>query len=297
MKSILVIGSNGLLGQSLINRLTNSDYNLFALARGFNRNEKFKSNKYFSVDITDKKSLLFTINKVKPDFIINAAAVTNVDYCETYQKECYAINVEAVKTIILGAQQNRSHLVHISTDFVFDGIKGNYKEDDEVNPLNYYGQSKLKSEQLFENASISYTILRTILVFGYQPNLKQQNILLWLLDKIENNIPLTMVDDQLRTPTYVGDLAEACILAIQKKASGIYHVSGTELMNMFELSNLVARTFNFDSKLISAIPSSQLKQAAVRPKITGFDISKAKKDLNFSPLSFIDALIEVKARI
>jgi len=297
MKNILVIGSNGLLGQTLINRLTKLNFNVFALARGCNRNKKFKSNQYINIDITNKKSLLLAINKVRPDFIINAAAVTNVDYCETHQKECNDVNVEAVKTLIKGAQNNHSHLIHISTDFVFDGTKSNYVETDQTNPLNYYGQSKLKSEQLFKNTNISFTILRTILVFGYQPNLKQQNILLWLLDKMKNKVSLTMVDDQIRTPTYVEDLAKACILAIQNNALGIYHISGNDLLDMFQLSNLVAKAFNFDSRLISAIPTSKLKQDAVRPKTTGFDTSKAKKDLNFSSLSFTDALKEVKSKI
>jgi len=199
--------------------------------------------------------------------------------------------------MILGAQQNQSHIIHISTDFIFDGTKGNYKENDEVNPLNYYGESKLKSEYLFKNGNISYTILRTILVFGYQPNLKQKNILLWLLDKMKNKIALTMVDDQVRTPTYVEDLAKACILAIQKNVFGVYHISGIDKMNMFELSNIVAKIFNFNSKLISAISTTELKQDAVRPKITGFDISKAKKDLNFRPLTFTDALLDIKNKL
>jgi len=297
MKNILVIGSNGLLGQTLINRLYNSNYNLFALARGYNRNKKFKSSQYFNVDIADKKSLLHAINKVKPDYIINAAALTNVDYCETHQKECYAVNVGAVKTLIEGAQINDSHLIQISTDFVFDGKKGNYIETDKVNPINYYGLSKLNSEELIKKANLTYTILRTSLVFGYQLNLKQKNILLWLLNKMKNKVALTMVDDQIRTPTYVEDLAKACILSIQKRVFGVYHISGADIMNIFELSNIVAKIFNFNSKLITAIPTTQLKQDAIRPKRTGFDISKAIKDLDFNPLAFTNALLEIKNKM
>jgi len=297
MKSILIIGSNGLLGQTLTNRLMHSSFNLFALARGYNRNKRFKSNQYFDVDISDKESLLYVINKIKPNYIINAAAITNVDYCETHQNECDAVNFEAVKTMITGARQNNSHIIHISTDFVFDGKKGNYKETDIACPLNYYGKSKLKSERLFENNNIPYTILRTILVFGYQPNLKQKNILLWLLAKLQNKEKLTMVDDQIRTRTYVKDLAEACILSIKKNAVGIYHISGIDLLNMFELANIVANVFNLNPKLISAIPTSRLKQVAVRPKITGFNIAKAKKDLAYKPLAFKDALLEVKNKL
>ncbi|NQW37570.1 MAG: SDR family oxidoreductase [Flavobacteriales bacterium] len=297
MKKIIVVGSNGLLGQTLINSINKLDYKIFALARGCNRNQNNSNFTYYDVDITDKKSLLNIIDVIKPDYIINAAAVTNVDYCETHQQECDAVNVEAVDTLIEASKKHNIHLVHISTDFVFDGLKGNYKETDATNPLNYYGLSKLKSEQLFEKTSISYTILRTILVFGYVPELKQQNILLWLLDKMQKKVPLTMVNDQLRTPTYVEDLAKACLSAIKTQAKGIYNISGSDLLDMYQLSNLVAKTFNYDEKSISAIPTSQLNQPAIRPKITGFDISKSKKDLNFSPLSFTDALEEIKSKI
>lgn len=297
MEHILVIGSNGLLGQTLINQLTNLNYKVFALARGTNRNLNRKDYTYIDVDITNATLLLESINNIKPNYIINAAALTNVDYCELHQQECDAVNVEAVKTLIKAAEINQSHLIHISTDFVFDGLKGNYKETDKTKPLNYYGLSKLKSEKLFKDAKIPFTILRTILVFGYQPELRQQNILLWLLEKMKNKIPLTMVNDQLRTPTYVEDLAKACILSIKTKSFGLYHISGTELMDMFQLSNVVAKTFNYDQKLIAAIKTSQLVQPATRPKITGFDISKAKKNLEFNPLPFIDAILEVKASI
>ncbi len=297
MENILVIGSNGLLGQTLINQLTKLNYNTFALARGVNRNLNSKNFTFFDVDITDESNLLQTINMIQPNYIINAAALTNVDYCEIHQQECDAVNVEAVKTIIKGAQLNNSHLIHISTDFVFDGLKGNYKEEDITNPLNYYGLSKLKSEKLFKKVTIPFTILRTILVFGYQPELKQQNILLWLLEKMKNKVPLTMVNDQFRTPTYVEDLAKACVLSIKTKSFGLYHVSGTELMDMFQLSNTVAKVFNYDQNLISSIPTSQLIQLATRPKITGFDTSKAKKDLMFNTLSFLQALYQIKTEM
>jgi len=295
MKSILITGSNGLLGQTLVNRLLNSEYKIHAISRGINLNQcDFK---YYDVDITHKNELLQLIDTIKPNYIINAAAMTNVDYCENHQQECDTINVAAVKILIEAAQKHNAHLVHISTDFVFDGITGHYKEADKTNPLSYYGQSKLKSEKLFENTSISYTILRTILVFGFLPHLKQKNILLWLLEKMANKTPLTMVDDQLRMPTYVEDLASASIAAVQTKQNGLYHISSSELMNMYDLTLAVADVFGYDTDLITAIPTEKLHQPAKRPKITGFDISKAQNDLNFTPKSFKSALQEVKLKI
>ncbi|MCF6213199.1 MAG: SDR family oxidoreductase [Flavobacteriaceae bacterium] len=297
MEKIIVIGSNGLLGQTLINRLIKLNYKVYALARGCNRNQNNVNYTYNDVNITDKTLLEGVIDTIKPHCIINAAAVTNVDYCETHQQECDAVNVEAVKTLIEASNKHKAHLIHISTDFVFDGAKGYYKEDDTTNPLNYYGLSKLKSEKLFENTPISHTILRTILVFGYLPNLKQSNIVLWLLDKMKNKTPLTMVNDQLRMPTYVEDLASACISSLQTKQNGLYHISSSDMMNMYELALTVAKTFNFDTHFITEIPTIKLNQPALRPKITGFDISKAKKDLNFNPLSFSEALFQIKNKI
>lgn len=297
METILITGSSGLLGQTLVNRLLNSKYKIVALSRGTNRNINAEGYTYYDIDLIQSKILCQIIEKEKPNYIINTAAITNVDYCETHQQECDAVNVDLVSTLIKASEKNNTHLIHISTDFVFDGEKGYYKEEDATNPLNYYGLSKLKSEQLFENTNISYTILRTILVFGILPNLNQANILLWLLDKMNKKIPLTMVDDQLRMPTYVEDLASACLAAIEFKKQGLYHISSADMMNMYELALSVAQIFDFDTSVITAIPTTKLHQRAKRPLITGFNIQKAEKELFFSSKNFKSALSELKLKV
>ncbi len=296
MTSILITGSNGLLGQTLVNRLLKSNYRIIALSRGENRNINLQGDTYYDIDLTLSEELNNILQKEKPNFIINTAAITNVDYCETHQQECDAVNIDLVKTLIKASEKFKTHLIHISTDFVFDGAVGYYKEDDKTNPLNYYGLSKLKSEQLFKNTSISHTILRTILVFGILPNLKQANILLWLLDKMKNKRPLTMVNDQLRMPTYVEDLASACIAAVELKKQGLYHISSKDMMNMYELAVKVAEVFGFNTDTITAIPTEKLHQPALRPKITGFNIQKAQKELFFIPKRFKSALLELKSK-
>jgi len=297
MTCILITGSNGLLGQTLVNRLLKSNYRIVALSRGENRNINLQGYTYYNIDLTQAEALNNILLKEKPNFIINTAAITNVDYCETHQKECDAVNIDLVKTLIKASEKFKTHLIHISTDFVFDGAVGYYKETDTTNPLNYYGLSKLKSEQLFEKTTIPHTILRTILVFGILPNLKQANILLWLLDKMKNKIPLTMVDDQLRMPTYVEDLASACIAAIELKKQGLYHISGEDMLNMYELALIVAKVFDFNTDTITAIPTEKLHQPAKRPKTTGFNIQKAQKNLFFTPKSFKSALLELKSKV
>jgi len=297
MESILITGSNGLLGQTLVNKLLGTKYKIIALSRGDNRNVNTVGYTYYSIDLQNTKELNHIIDKENPNYIINTAAVTNVDYCESHKEECDAVNVDLVATLITASKKIKAHLIHISTDFVFDGETGYYKEEDATNPLNYYGFSKLKSERLFRNTKIDYTILRTILVFGCLPNLKQANILLWLLDKMKNKASLTMVDDQLRMPTYVEDLAAACIASIVLKRTGLFHISSTDMMNMYELALEVAHFFGFDTQKITAIPTEKLNQPAIRPKITGFNIQKAQKYLNFKPLKFKEALRELKIKV
>ncbi len=297
MENVLITGSNGLLGQTLVNKLLKSKYNIVALSRGLNRNINSSNYTYYNIDLRDAKKLHYIIEKEKPHYIINTAAITNVDYCESHRQECDEVNVDLVETLIKASEKIKAHLIHISTDFVFDGTKGYYKEEDATNPLNYYGLSKLKSEQLFKEATIPYTILRTILVFGVLPNLNQANILLWLLDKMKNKVPLTMVDDQLRMPTYVEDLASACLSSMELKKQGLYHISSNEMMNMYELAIKVATIFGFNTDLITAIPTTKLHQPAKRPLVTGFDIQKAQKELSFNPKKMDLALIELKNKI
>lgn len=291
MKQILITGSNGLLGQKLVNLFSSKDdFEVTALSRGKNRNETAKKYTYYNIDITDAKKLTQILNDIKPNYIINCAAMTNVDLCEKEKEQCDLINIEAVKTLINAAKKYDSHLVHISTDFIFDGKNGPYKEDDIPNPINYYGLSKLKSEQLIINADIKYTILRTILVFGLVDNMPKNNIVAWVINALENKKELTIVDDQFRMPTFVDDLANACLLAIKHDAKGVYHISSNELLSIYEMVLQIAETFNLDASPVKRIATSQLNQTAKRPFKTGFDLSKSNKILNFPSFSFKNRL-------
>ncbi len=288
---ILITGSNGLLGQKLVNLFSvKNDFEVIALSRGKNRNETAKKYTYYDIDITDANKLTLLISDIKPHYIINSAAMTNVDQCEKEKEQCDSINIDAVKTLIDAVKKQNSHLIHISTDFIFDGEGGPYKEDDKPNPINYYGLSKLKSEELLKNAGIKYTILRTILVFGVVDNMPQNNIVLWVKNALENKQKLTIVDDQLRMPTFVDDLAEACFLSIKHKAYGVFHISSNELLSIYEITMQIANAFDLDASFIKRIPTSQLNQTAKRPPVTGFDLEKSKKVLNFSVSSFKNRL-------
>ena len=183
-----------------------------------------------------------------------------------------------------------AHLIHLSTDFIFDGIKGNYKETDVPNPLSYYGLSKLKSEEVLINSKIDYTILRTILVFGKVYDMSRSNIVLWVKSMLEKGKEITIVNDQYRSPTYVEDLALTCKIAIDKRARGIYNISSNELLSVYEIVQQIADVFLLDKKLIKPISSSTLNQTALRPAKTGFDLSKTNRVLGFYPESFKESL-------
>lgn len=277
---IVITGSNGLLGQKLVNLFSVlNDFEVTAISRGVNRNETAKEYTYYNIDITDHQELINLFDDIKPNYIINCAAMTNVDQCEKEQDKCNAINVEALRIIVRSVKKHNCHLIHISTDFIFDGVNGPYTEEDDPNPINYYGLSKLKGEELIKQSQINYTILRTILVYGLVDNMSKNNIVSWIKNAVENKQTISIVNDQFRMPTLVDDLADACLLAIQNKSYGVFNVSSCELLSIHEVALEVANAFNLDTSYIKSISTSQLSQPANRPPRTGFDLEKSKKFL------------------
>ncbi|TMM31955.1 SDR family oxidoreductase [Polaribacter aestuariivivens] len=298
MHKIIITGSNGLLGQSLLDLLLKEKdkYQVFGFSRGKNRSGR-KDFSYISIDITNEALLKNEIKKINPDFIINTAAMTQVDDCETNKKACDILNVEVVKWLAEVSSTINSHLIHISTDFIFDGKTGNYKETDKPNPLSYYGLSKLKSENILTTSNIDYTILRTILVYGKVFDMSRSNIVLWVKEMLEKQKEITIVNDQFRTPTYVEDLAMACKISIDKRATGIFNISSNELLSVFEIAQQIADIFNLNKNLIKPISTSTLNQTAPRPPKTGFDLTKTNTILNFYPKSFKEDLKRFKEKL
>jgi len=181
MKNILITGSNGLLGQKLVKQLLShtADYQIIATSKGENRISDQKGYIYEPLDITNKKEVQAICLKYAPAIIINSAASTNVDACEENKAQCFDINVNAVKYFIEEAKKYNSHLIHLSTDFIFDGIKGHYIETDQPNPLSYYGETKLMAEELVINGGVKFSIVRTALVYGIVEKMSRSNFVLW----------------------------------------------------------------------------------------------------------------------
>ena len=290
-KKILLTGSNGLLGNKLVGQLLEIDARFLATSNGENTNPNCPDKNYLELDITDKQSVLEVLNNYQPDVIINTAAMTNVDACESLPDECFKVNVDGFKNLFDWSASNDAHVIQISTDFIFDGENGPYKEEDLPNPLSEYGRSKLESEKVCFNSSYkNWTILRTIVVYGTAPNLKRSNIVLWARETLKNEKSINIVDDQFRAPTWADDLAMACLLSIEKKVKGVFHISGPETMSIFDIVNKIADFYNIDKRLIKPIKTDELGQVASRPPKTGFKLDKARKELGYSPKTFEETL-------
>jgi dTDP-4-dehydrorhamnose reductase len=298
MKTILVTGSNGLLGQKIIYALRNrSDVRCIATSKGANRMLAKDGYVYEEMDITNPDQLKEVFSKWKPDAVINTAAMTNVDACESKRGECISLNVDAVASLIGLCEEYKTQLVHLSTDFVFDGSAGPYMEDDKPNPQSFYAQSKYDAELLIQKSKIKWAVLRTIIIYGVVDDNSRSNVVLWAKNALEKKQTITVINDQFRSPTLAEDLADACINAALKNAEGIYHVSGRETMCILDMVKIVADYFHLDLSFIKPVSSAELKQPAKRPPVTGFIITKAMRDLDFHPHTFMEGLAVVKDQL
>ncbi|MBL7845062.1 MAG: dTDP-4-dehydrorhamnose reductase [Cyclobacteriaceae bacterium] len=287
---ILITGANGLLGQKLITLLQpQPNVQLIATAQR-PLVTPLVNGEFRLLDISDQKQVDQVIRNTKPEVIINTAAMTNVDRCETEREACWQANVTAVQYLVEACGNHKIHLIHVSTDFIFDGKEGPLDESAVPDPVNYYGESKLAAEELIRKSSISWCILRTVLVYGVSTDMSRSNIVLWVKKSLEEGKTINVVNDQWRTPTLAEDLAMGCWLAAQKKAEGIYHVSGKDFLSPFDIALKTAHFFKLDASLIKPTDSTQFKQPARRPLKTGFVIDKARKELGYAPHSFEEGL-------
>ena len=287
-KRVLITGANGLLGRSII---SGNENRFELLATGKQKSPTTDTdNLYAPLDILDSNQCDKVFSKYKPDYVIHAAAMTNVDKCEEDSYACNLVNVDGTNNILKACEKYGSHLIFISTDFIFDGNHGSYSENSKPNPISIYGTSKWNAEKLIGASTIDSSIVRTSLVMGYFKNLLTSNLILWAREKLSKGENISIVNDQIRTPTWSMDLAEGCFLLIKNSATGIYNISGSEKFRISELIIRVAEHGNYNLKLIKEIKTKELGQIAPRPLISDLDISKARRNIGFNPHSFKDVL-------
>jgi dTDP-4-dehydrorhamnose reductase len=297
MKRVLICGSNGLLGQRLSNLLSsNTTYEVLNTSR--ERSFVFDDRlfDYTQLDITHKGDVKSLVSSFQPSVIINAAAATNVDWCETHREEAWNVNVVGVENLVDASRKVGAKLIHVSTDYVFDGKSGPYAEDAQPNPISYYGKAKLASENATRTGGIPYALVRTIVLYGNGIQIKD-NFPLWVIHTLRKGQRIRCVDDQVSNPTHVSDLARGILKIFELDRSGLYHVCGRETINRYDFAVQTAGVFGLDSNLIDRIKTSQLDQPAPRPMITGFVTLKAETDLGLKLMNVNEGLTLLKSEL
>lgn len=287
MKKVLITGSNGLLGQKLSDLyLTLPDTRFLATGTGPNRHPAGDKVPYKMLDIRNANAVMSLFKEFRPDCVIHTAAMTNVDQCESEKEACWDLNVHAVAAIVDACNEVDAHLIHLSTDFIFDGKAGPYIEEALPNPISYYGESKLAGEKLVQEKAKNWAIVRTVLVYGIVNDMSRSNIVLWAKGALESGKAINVVTDQFRSPTLAEDLAMGCRLIEKQEAKGIFHISGKDFMSVYELVGRVAKFWDLSMDKVNPSDSSGINQPAKRPPITGFIIDKAIRELGYAPHSF-----------
>jgi len=288
---LLLTGANGLIGQRLVRHLLDSK-RFAVVATGRQQEARFPDEgvEYRYLDLAHTSDVKATFDAVRPALVIHAGGMSEVDACESDPELCEAMNVEATRAIARGAEDHGSRLIYISTDFVFDGENGPYREDAKPNPINEYGRSKLAAEQIVDEAGVPHTIVRTVLVYGTGHDLARSNFAMRVVETLRNGGEMRVARDAWRTPTWVDDLARAVIKITERGPIGLFHVAGKENVTIEEFARRIARAFNLDESLLRPVSLDDLEHKAPRPRRAGLLIGRAPEELDYEPHSIDDAL-------
>lgn len=295
MSKFFITGANGLLGQQLV-EVFSQKHQVFASDLHSDSFTTHPDVKYESLDILEKDKLKTLISSFKPELIVNAAAYTDVDGCETNREKAREVNVGGLENLSEICKQEKIKLIHISTDYVFDGKSGPYSEDDPPNPISYYGKSKLEGELKIKQSGIDNIIVRTNVLYGLGKKINP-NFFTWVLDKLKKEEKIKIVTDQLNNPTLADDLACAIQELWEKKFTGIINISGSEYLSRYDFAQKIAHEFDLKKDLISPVKTEDLKQKASRPYKGGLKIELAKRILNTRLSDISQGLEHLKKKI
>ena len=286
---LLITGASGLLGTKLCEIALRKNHEVYS---AYSQHKPLHGTPV-KLDILNLKAVQQTLDKTKPEAVVHAAALTDVDKCELEKELAWKTNVEGTRNIALSCSKANAKLVYISTDYVFDGEKGNYEEEDEPNPMDYYGVTKLEGEKQAIQHCKNYAILRTSVIYGWHP--WKQNFAIWTFNQLKQNKEITVVEDHYNTPTLADNLAEITLEAILKDLQGLYHASGSQRISRYEFAKQIAKAFNLDQNLIKPIKMNQLTAwVAKRPRDSSLNTDKIRSQLEAKPLNITEGLDRMK---
>ncbi len=292
---ILITGSNGMLGQRAV-QFYSSKENIELLATSVEEKSVIDSVEYISSDIKNRDNIKKVIHDYYPDFIVHTAAFTNVDLSEKLREEAWKINVKGIEYIGEAARAIDAHIIHISTDYIFDGKDGPYSENATPNPVGYYGRTKLASENALRISGTFFTILRTNVLYGIAPN-SRPDFVRWVVNSLSNKQEIRIVKDQIGNPTFIDDLVQAINKIIEFRKTGVYNIGGKEFLSRYDFTIRIAEFFGLDKRLIIPITTEELKQPARRPLKSGLLILKAETELGYKPHTITEALSAMKKEL
>jgi dTDP-4-dehydrorhamnose reductase len=292
---ILITGANGMLGQRAV-QFYSSRENIELLATSVEEKSVFNSVEYTQVDIKDRDSIKKVIYDYCPDFIVHTAAFTNVDLSEKLREDAWKINVKGVEYIAEAARTIDANIIHISTDYIFDGKNGPYDENAIPDPVGYYGRTKLASENTLRISGTFFTIIRTNVLYGIAQN-SRPDFVRWVINSLSKNENIRIVKDQINNPTFIDDLVQGINKIIEFRKTGVYNIGGKEFLSRFDFTLRIAEYFNLDKKLILPITTDELKQPARRPLKSGLLILKAETELGYKPHTITESLAAMKKEL
>lgn len=281
MKS-LIIGASGFVGSYLSASLKKRGFEIVGTYHSYSVTG------LRPLDIRNSKEIETLIAGYKPDVICLCAANPNVDYCEDHAKETAAVNVEGVRNTAAAAAKAGAQLVYFSSDYVFDGVSGPYRETDIPNPISEYGRQKLEAEKIVLNASKKNLILRVTVLYGWEQQGK--NFIVRLLKTLEKGDEIRVPNDQIGTPTLVPNMTEIAAELIFKKSSGVYHLAGKDCIDRYRFALEAAKIFGFNSSKIKSVATHELLQKAKRPLKAGLLIEKVSKEIPISSAGITEGL-------
>jgi len=296
LKKVLITGSNGLLGQTMVKIFRNDYFVIGCDLTGSSFNTKFPENEYLQLDLTQREKVQKNLSEIMPDIIINTAAFTDVDKSEEKRDLCWTTNVRTVEILVESVSDFSPVFVQISTDYVFDGKSGSYRETSKTNPVSYYGQTKLAAEKIVRSSNLEYIIARTMVLYGNGEKVRN-NFVTWVIQQLKDGNKIKVVNDQRGNPTLVDDLSEAIKKLIEKEEYGTFHVSGRDVCSRYEFAQKIIEVFDLDRKLMEEVEGSQFKQAAPRPVNSSFILDKLCNTLDWLPGGLEESLSKLKAQL
>ena len=289
---ILVTGASGLLGSKIAEVAVKKGEEVYS---AYNTH-KPEYGKPIRLDLTDALSCKAAFEEARPEAVIHSAALTNVDLCEREREVAWRVNVAGALEVARLCKELRSFLILVSTDYVFDGSRGGYSEDDEPNPVNYYGLTKLEAENKIKQIldEMSYCIARTSVIYGSKPAAGKVNFALWVLESLKRGMEVSVARDQVNSPTLNTNLANMILEIVERRLAGVYHLAGSTPISRYDFAKLLAEEFKLPKELIRSVTSDKLSWAARRPRDSSLNVSKAASMLRNKPMNIRESIAALR---